>query len=80
MTKFDNARIDRPARVMVRVRVYQDDGTVDHDRVGDHKSHEFRSWIGSTAYWALRNGRTITTYPVPPDTPPHYFKAKKVQS
>ena len=30
---------------------------IDHDNTGD------RRWLGKHAYWAMRNGHSVTTYP-----------------
>ena len=35
-----------------------------HDRTGDHNDRFFREWVGKTIWWALRNGKSVTFYPV----------------
>ncbi len=34
------------------------------DRVIDHDDREDRKWLGKHAFWAMRNGREVTTRPV----------------
>lgn len=53
-----------PANVRVVVAPVDAPHTPDHDRAGDHNYQDFRDWIMTTTYWAVRNGRTVTITPV----------------
>lgn len=50
--------------VRVVVRDPADPDTAIHDKTGDHNERHFRDWIVKTAWWALRNGKSVTQYPV----------------
>lgn len=52
-----------PVRVVIRENSDPDAPAI-HDRFGDHNDKEFREWMGKTAYWALRNDKSVYTYPV----------------
>lgn len=52
---------------MVRVVVRSDsdpDAPPVHDREGDHNYSDFREWMGKTAWWAARNGFSMSMYPI----------------
>lgn len=51
-------------RVMIRVivRDLKEDRIV-HNKVGNHNSSQFRQWMGRTAFWAFRNGCSMSCYP-----------------
>lgn len=38
-------------------------GVLENRRVIDHNDRESRQWLGRHCYWAMRNGRKVTTYP-----------------
>lgn len=52
-----------PCMVRVVVRENNDPDVIIHDKTGDHNDRFFREWMGKTAWWALRNDKTICTYP-----------------
>lgn len=54
--------MDKP-ECRIRVIVTRDDGTVIHDRIGDHNDADFRQWMGKTAFWAMRNEHGMTSFP-----------------
>jgi hypothetical protein len=50
---------------MIRVVVRETTGECEviHDKTGDHSEKFFREWIGKTTWWALRNGKSVLSYP-----------------
>lgn len=50
-----------PVRVIVKDIITKE---IIHDKIGDHDDHQFRVWMGKTAYWAMRNDHSITCYPL----------------
>jgi hypothetical protein len=52
-----------PVRVVIR-----DDSNPDlppiHDKVADHGDRFFRDWITKTTWWALRNGKSVSIFPM----------------
>jgi len=54
--------------MMLQVNVITADaetGRAEASRVIDHDNHDDRVWLGKHCYWAMRNGRSVTTHPVP---------------
>lgn len=39
-------------------------GEIEQQRIIDHQSHDARVWLGKHSFWALRNGKAISTCPV----------------
>lgn len=53
-----------PAPIRVVIREDKDPDQIIHDKTGDHNDRFFRDWITKTTWWALRNGKTVSMYPV----------------
>ena len=54
-----------PCNIRFVVRENSDpDAPPIHDKTGDHNDRYFRDWMGSTVWWALRNDKSVHTYPV----------------
>lgn len=52
-----------PIRFVVREESDPDAAPI-HDRSGEYNDRSFRDWIINTTWWALRNGKSVHTYPV----------------
>lgn len=53
-----------PCMIRVVVREDGDPDRIWHDETGDHNAGYFRDWISTTEHWAMRNGKTLTMYPI----------------
>lgn len=51
-------------RVVVRENSNADARPI-HDKTGDHAERYFRDWITNTMWWAARNDKSVSVYPVP---------------
>jgi hypothetical protein len=55
------------APCMIRVVIRDEDARGSapiHDKTGDHNEGYFREWITKTVWWALRNNKSVSMYPV----------------
>ncbi len=57
----------------IHVETVHPDGTKTF-KVIDHDEHLSRVWLGKHCFWAMRNGRTVTTSPT---TAPLTYSPKK---
>jgi hypothetical protein len=55
---------NRPCVIRVVVREDNDPDAIIHDKTADHNDRYFRDWVTKTTWWALRNGKTVSMYPV----------------
>lgn len=55
---------NKPCMVRVVVREDTNPDIIIHDKTSDHNDRYFRDWIMKTMWWALRNGKNVTLYPV----------------
>lgn len=65
----ENSEYRKPAppcmiRVVVRENSPDSDEPPIHDKTGDHNQGYFRTWITKTVWWALRNDKYVSMYPV----------------
>jgi hypothetical protein len=60
----ENPKHTGPCPIRVVVRDVANPDTPIHDKTGDHNDKFFREWIGATVWWAMRNGKSVYTYPV----------------
>jgi hypothetical protein len=59
--------IKRPPVPIFMVVVTHDweTGTVEQTRIIDHGNKEEREWLNKHCYWAFRNGKAVTSVPIP---------------
>ena len=45
------------------VETFDTNGKLEKSKIIDHGDFHDRKWLAKHCWWAMRNGRTVTTYP-----------------